>query len=113
MSGPFSLRYLHLFVGEQSAGAFILSRNGRSADFVGESADDVAAAIRQRAGRAGYRYFWYVRASSAKEAVQLAHAWQHRYRPTDNSSSPSPSHGLDWHCTAEGCAACALALARH
>ncbi len=108
MSGPFSLRYLHLFVCDKSAGAFILSRNGRSADFVGGSGEDVAAELQRFAGRSGYRYFWYAATSSAEEAAQLEHAWFHRYHPADNVAPPSRSYGTDWQCTTEGCAACAL-----
>jgi len=112
MSGPFSLRYLHLFVREQSPGAFILSRNGRLADYVGVSEDDVAGAIRQVAKQSGYRYFWFAVASSAEEAAQLGHTWYHRYQPTDNSAPPAEFDGAVWQCTAEGCATCALAQPR-
>jgi hypothetical protein len=112
MSGPFSLRYLHLFLREQSAGAFILSRNGTSADFVGSSPHDIADAIRQAARDCDYRYFWFATTSAAEHAYELEHGWYHRYRPTDNTSPPVPYAGIDWRCTIEGCAACALAGAR-
>jgi hypothetical protein len=112
MSGPFTLKYLHLFLREQSAGAFILSRNGASADIVGSSANDVADAIRRTARDSEYRYFWFATTSTPEHAYELEHGWYHRYRPTDNTSPPVPSHGLDWRCTIEGCAACALAAVR-
>lgn len=112
MSGPFRIRYLHLFVKERSAGAFILSRNGRSADLVGGSAEDVADAIQQFAGRSDYRYFWFAYASSVEEAAQIEHAWFHRYHPTDNSSPPAGPDGSDWRCTTAGCASCALTQPR-
>lgn len=108
MSGPFALRYLHLFLRDKSAGAFILSRNGRSADFVGASPDDLAGAIRRCARESGYRYFWFAYTTSVDEAYNLEHMWYHRYHPTDNASPPSGVHGSDWHCTQEGCATCAL-----
>lgn len=112
MSGPFSLRYLHLFVRDRKPGAFILSRHGRLADFVGISTDDVARAIHHHARAAGYRYFWFASVDTPEEASVLGHAWFHRYRPTDNSSSPLPGDEPDWECQVEGCAACALAHAR-
>ncbi|MEW6543681.1 MAG: hypothetical protein AB1411_08720 [Nitrospirota bacterium] len=112
MSGPFNLRYLHLFVRERSAGAFILSRNGRSADFVGASTTDVANALRQYGSQSGYRYFWFAYSNSPEEAVQLELTWYHRYHPADNAVPPARNHGADWHCTAEGCAACALIQSR-
>lgn len=43
------IRHLHLFLREKSAEAYILSRNGRSADFVEVSSDDVAEAVRRHA----------------------------------------------------------------
>lgn len=113
MSGPFSLRYLHLFLGEKSPGTFILSRNGRLADYVGVSAADVAEAVRRAAQQSCYRYFWFAVAASAEEAAQLGHTWYHRYQPTDNTAPPATFDGSAWQCTADGCAACALAQARH
>lgn len=112
MSGPFSLRYLHLFVRDKTPGAFILSRNGRLADFVGVSFDDVARAIHHQARGAGYRYFWFASVESPEEAGVLGHTWYHRYHPTDNVSSPMLSDEPAWECQAEGCAACALAHSR-
>jgi len=111
MSGPFTLKYLHLFLREQSAGAFILSRNGKSGDRVGSSAHDVADAIRRTARDSEYRYVWFATTSTAEQAYELEHGWYHRYRPADNTSPPIPYRGLDWRCTIEGCAACALAAA--
>ena len=112
MSGPFSLRYLHLFVRDKKPGAFILSRNGRLADLVGVSFDDVAKAIQQQARAAGYRYFWFTAVETPEEASLLGHTWLHRYHPTDNVSSPTPGEEPGWECQVEGCAACALAHAR-
>ena len=57
MSGPFALKYLHLFLRDQSAGAFICSRSGRSADFVGSHPTDLAEGIRRIARDSDYRYF--------------------------------------------------------
>lgn len=111
MAGPFSLRYLHLFVKERSAGAFILSRDGKSTDFVGKSPDDVAAAL-GRFTRSPYRYFWFSYVSSPGEAARLEQSWRHRYRPTDNGSAPHGSHAEHWECTIAGCAACALTQTR-
>ena len=109
MSGPFTLKYLHLFLREKSAGAFILSRNGTSADFVGSGPQDLADAIRRAARESEYRYFWFAATSTSRQAYELEHGWYHRYRPTDNRTPPVPYPGLDWRCTIEGCAACALA----
>lgn len=110
MSGPFNLKYLHLFVKERSAGAFILSKDGKSADFVGKSGDDVGAEL-GRFTRSPYRYFWFDYAASANDAARLEQAWRHRYKPTDNGPSPR-AHADHWRCTLAGCAACALSASR-
>jgi hypothetical protein len=113
MLGPFLLKYHHMFVGVASAGAFILSRNGRVADYVGASADDLIGTLGRFAQQSDYRYFWFVDARSAGDAAKIEQAWLHRYRPTDNPSRSSVPHGTGWRCTTEGCAACALAGAAH
>lgn len=107
MSGPFNLRYLHLFVTKRSGGAFILSRNGKTADLVGASHQDVAGAIMGHRG-AGYRYFWFAYTGSAEEALHLQRTWYHRYRPSDNVPPPPGAGSQAWRCTTAGCAACAL-----
>jgi hypothetical protein len=112
MSGPFTLKYLHLFLREKSAGAFILSRNGTSADCVGSSPDDLADAIRRTARESEYRYFWFATTSTSEQAYELENGWYHRYRPTDNRTRLVPHPGHDWRCTIQGCAACALAAVR-
>jgi hypothetical protein len=111
MSGPFLLRFVDLFVKERSAGAFILSKNGRSADFVGASGDNLADAVRASAKDGGYRYFWFSYAGSARQAADLERAWYHRFRPVDNRTAPAGSHG-EWRCTTVGCATCALTAVR-
>ena len=108
MLGPFSLRYIHLFVEQRSAGAFILSKDGRSADFVGLSADDLAQSLSSYKGRTTYRYFWFRYAASAKVASELASYWYHRYRPPDNVTPPHVVTWESWRCTVAGCSACAL-----
>ncbi len=111
MSGPYRLRYLHLFIQQKSAGAFILSRNGRLADYVGAGAD-IESVLQRFARQSEYRYFWYAPSSSVTEAEALALTWRHRYRPTDNHLPPAADHAEDWRCTVEGCATCALTVSR-
>lgn len=108
MLGPFLLKYHHLFVSSKSAGAFILSRNGRAADYVGASADDLVGTLGRFARQSDYRYFWFVGADSADEAAEIEQTWLHRYRPADNGSRSTAPRGSGWRCTTEGCATCAL-----
>lgn len=109
MLGPFNLRYIHLFVDEGAAGAFILSRNGRSADLVGLGTDDLALALGAYHPGSDYRYFWFSYADSPEEASALATYWHHRYLLTDNAIPPAHSGRLEARCTVSGCTACALA----
>jgi hypothetical protein len=99
-----------MFVSRKSPGAFILSRKGRSADFVGASTRDVGAKIRQLSKPASYRYFWYAYTDTAEEALHLEMRWVHRFCPTDNQAPPSRSPEAGWRCTTEGCATCALTV---
>jgi hypothetical protein len=101
-----------MFVNRKSPGAFILSRKGRAADFVGAGPQDVGGSISQVSRQASYRYFWFVYTDTAQEAFHLAMTWFHRFRPTDNEAAP-PRASADWRCTAEGCASCALLYSGH
>lgn len=107
--GPYNLRYVHLFVNARAIGAFILSRDGKSADFVGHSADDLAHTIGRTRTGTDYRYFWFAYVRSRKQAADLARYWQHRYRPADNPPPPEGTARSSWRCTVAGCTACALA----
>jgi hypothetical protein len=109
MLGPFLLKYAHLFVNTTSAGVFILSRNGRTADYVGATGEDLVGTLGRFARQSDYRYFWCVEARSEKEAAEIEQAWRHRYRPTDNVTRAASLHGDGWRCLVEGCPTCALA----
>ena len=112
MLGPFSLRYIHLFVPKLSSGAFILSKNGKTADFVGISEHDVAKVLVSYRVKSDYRYFWFSYAETPQEAIELARAWRHRYLPSDTNLSSHTSSEVDWQCRVVGCTACALAMMR-
>jgi len=108
IAGPFNIRYLHIFVSRRAPGAFILSRKGRAADFVGASADDVGDTLARFVSQSGYRYFWFAYASSAEQAYWLENQWYHRFHPTDNPYPPSHNSAESWRCTTPGCTSCAL-----
>src|SRR5690606_13354482 len=96
IAGPFSLQYLHQFITRRAAGAFILSRKGRVADFVGSIGTDLAAAIREAGRKTDYRYLWFSYADRAEEAYELERAWHHRFWPADNERSPSRPRDHEW-----------------
>jgi len=101
MSGPYNLKYIHLFVTEVSSGAYILSRNGRMADRVGHADENLAQALHREALEAKYRYFWFEYARKAAAAHDLECAWYHRYHPTDNAEHPLL--GGEVRCSVKGC----------
>ena len=109
MSGPYLLRYVDLFVRERSAGAFIFSRNGRSADPGNASGHDVAHGVREGAKDQPDPTFWVAYSTSAQTPFDLERSWHHRYRPTDDPPSARLRAGEQWRCTVAGCATCALA----
>lgn len=103
MSGPYNLKYIHLFVTEVSPGAYILSRNGRIADRVGRADEDLAQDLQRSAIEARYRYFWFEYTTRPTEAHELECAWYHRYHPSDSPLHPTAPLSGQIHCSVKGC----------
>ena len=115
MSGPYNLKYIHLFVTEVSPGAFILSRNGRMADRVGRAERNLVEELQRVADEGRYRYFWFEYRTKAASGFALECAWYHRYHPTDNQEHPTGPLGSEAPCPVKGCpqaSRAAMALVR-
>lgn len=112
MSGPYNLKYIHLFVTEMSSGTYILSRNGRIADRVSRADGNLAEELQRAAGGGKYRYFWFEYTPKPSAAFDLECAWYHRYHPTDNPDHPSGPMGGEASCSVKGCPQVAMAHAR-
>ena len=112
MSGPYNLKYIHLFVTEASPGVFILSRNGRMADRVGRADGNLADELQRAASEGKYRYFWFEYTPRAAAGYDLECAWYHRYHPTDNPEHPIAPLGGEGACQVKGCQVGAMAHAR-
>ncbi len=112
MSGPYNLKYIHLFVTESSPGAYILSRNGRMADRVGRADRNLADDLHREAAEGKYRYFWFEYTPSAAEGHGLECTWYHRYHPTDNPEHPNAPMGAEGACPVKGCQVTAMAQTR-
>ncbi len=112
MSGPYNLKYIHLFVTENSPGAYIVSRNGRMADRVGRADRTLADELNRESAEGKYRYFWFEYTPSAAAAYSLECTWYHRYHPTDNPEHPSGLLGGDAACQVKGCPTAAMVHAR-
>src|SRR2546426_3780382 len=88
MSGPYNLKYIHLFVTESSPGAYILSRNGRMADRVGRADHNLADNLHREAAGGKYRYFWFEYTPSAAEGFGLECTWYRSEEHTSELQSP-------------------------
>src|SRR5207253_10047972 len=112
MSGPYNLKYIHLFVTEVSPGTYILSRNGRMADRVGRADRNLADDLHREAAEGKHRYFWFEYTPSAAEAHGMECTWFDRYHPTHNPEHPNAPLGAEGACPVKGCQVAPLAHAR-
>ena len=104
MQGRFPLSEVSLRVKALKIGAYIFSRDGKYAHYVGRSDDDLQDRIQRSSEEGyGYKYFWFEYASSAMKAYKLECLWYHKYNPTDNSIHPAVPPGMNWRCPVEGC----------
>jgi hypothetical protein len=112
MSGPYNLRYIHLFVSETAPGAFILSRNGRIADRVGRADKNLAEELYRAASEGKYRYFWFEYVLKPGAAFELECVLYHRYHPTDNPDHPRSQIDAEPSCAVKGCSSASLVHTR-
>lgn len=104
LSGAHSISAVDRLVAAGSLGAYILSRDGRAADYVGRSDYDLRERIKASAQEGhGYRYFWFQYSTSAMDGYRLECLLYHEYRPADNSIHPAVPQGSNWRCPVTGC----------
>ncbi len=87
----------------RAIGAYILSRDGKTAHYVGRSDSDLATRLRSYVGTSKYVGFWYETVQSSVEAYYLECDWYHKYHPTDNQNHPAVPPGATWKCPVPGC----------
>lgn len=101
MVGPLSLdlKTISEVITSISPGAYILSKNGRGADYVGRSDTDLANRVKNWVNHINrYAHFWFEYAASPKVAFDLECAWAHAYMYIDNQNHPARPNGSDWQC---------------
>lgn len=104
MKGPYSLSQVDSYVKRGSPGAYILTRDGKGAHYVGLSNTDLVSRIKNSAREeAGYQYFWFEYAISPMRAYYLECEWYHKYDPPDNTNHPAAPPGTSWRCPVPGC----------
>ncbi len=98
LNGPFVLdRGTISLMVARNPGVYVLTRDGKRANYVGRSDGDVQGRLAQHIG-SGYSHFWFAYASSPMDAF-LKECWLwHQYSPTDNSIHPDRPNGSGWRC---------------
>lgn len=99
MLGPFILdnNTVTRILTRVSAGAYVLSTDGRNASYVGRSDSDLAGRLKSWIGQ-GYSHFWAEYASSPKAAFDLECAWGHAYIALNNLIHPARPQNSGWQC---------------
>jgi hypothetical protein len=110
LNGPFYTSGFQFSSLLASPGAYILSRDGRSAHYVGRADVDLGERLRSSAKQGNYTHFWYECASSRTAAYWLECRFYHQYNPSDNLIHPSAPSGSSLTC--EICSLLQMALLR-
>jgi hypothetical protein len=105
MLGPFSVAQVDAAIIYTSPGAYILSRDGRHAFYVGRSDVDVGSRIKQSAQEQGCPFFWFEYTTSPRDAYRLECELWHKYGgpPLGNENHPPVPAGTYWRCPIQGC----------
>ena len=90
---------------DNSKGAYILSRGGNAAHYVGRSDTNLKTRLKQHMTDNSKKYtqFWFTLVTSPLEAYYLECEWYHKYNPTDNENHPAVPPGAAWKCPVSGC----------
>ena len=83
-------------------GAYILSKDGKTAHYVGRSDADLASRLMSYRS-SDYTTFWYEFSASVVLAYYLECEWYHKYHPADNQNHPAVPPGASWKCPVAGC----------
>lgn len=104
LMGPYPINSVDLYVTRTSPGVYILSRDGRTAAYIGRSDTDVGSRIKQSAGEGyGYSHFWLEYVTSPRDAYLKECEYYHKYNPPDNTNHPAVPFGTNWRCPIIGC----------
>jgi hypothetical protein len=102
LRGPFSTDSVDSYVSSPSPGVYILSKDARTAAYVGRSDTDVGSRIKQYVTE-GYTHFWFEYATSPRDAYLKECEYYHKYNPPDNKNHPAVPFGTNWRCPIIGC----------
>jgi hypothetical protein len=103
VQGPFQIQRASEV--SDAPGAYILSRDGRNAHYIGRSDSHLGPRLIQSIREGfGYKFFWIQYATSAQQAFKLECDFYHRFSPPDNDIHPAVPFGAFWRCPVFGCA---------
>lgn len=103
LMGPYSITTVDHWVAQVSPGVYILSRDGRTAAYVGRSDTDVGSRIKESSTEDYYTHFWFEYATSPRDAYLKECEYYHKYNPPDNMNHPAVPFGTNWRCPVIGC----------
>jgi len=104
LQGPYQIEKVDLYVTQTVSGVYILSRDGKTASYIGRSDTDVGLRIKQSASEGyGYKHFWFEYTTSPRDAYYKECEYYHKYNPPDNTNHPSVPFGTNWRCPVIGC----------
>ena len=103
LSGPHAISLVSSIVPTQSPGVYVLSRNGRTAHYVGRSDTCLATRLASSARAEKYTHFWYGFTSSPMQAYHAECELYHSYSPVDNANHPAVPIGTQWRCPLATC----------
>jgi hypothetical protein len=93
LSGPFLISGVQFSLLLASPGAYVLSRDGQTAHYVGRADRDLGERLRSSAKEGRYAHVWYEYAGSPSAAYRLECRYYHEYSPPDNLIHPSSPDG--------------------
>jgi len=103
VKGPFGIQ--RATEASDTPGAYILSRDGKTASYVGRSDSTLGSRLQQSIReRFGYSVFWIQYAGSPMEAYHLECDFFHRFSPPDNDIHPAAPRNTNWQCPVASCA---------
>ncbi len=98
MRGLCRVSDLPYYVVRGAIGVYILSRNGRSPDYVGRSDCDLADRIRRSASEGRYMHFWFQYESSPTNGYKSEGGLWHLLEANDNLNHPGVPAAMNWRC---------------
>jgi len=102
--GPYLVNKIELYITQSLPGVYILSKDGKTAVYVGRSDTDLPSRIKQSIKEGyGYTSFWFEYTNSQKEAYLKECEYYHKYNPKDNINHPAAPVGTNWKCPIGGC----------